>query len=161
MNIDVFFSQQRFHQFCISHFFAFDDEIDTNSFTILLIEILFFDGFCDILMVLYMKNIPHSFAFIGHTCLFCLSSYSTLLFTIIFLMWIYIFSLWLAMWWSILIAYNVFDEMPQWSIWLIFNWFLFVRIRKSRPREISWLWVDALRKREWKMKCEILNFDDV
>ena len=146
---------------------------------------------CDILMVLFMKNIPHSFAFIGEMCLFCLPSYSILLFTIIFLIWIYIFSLWLAMWWNILVAYNVFDEMPQWSIlvaynvfdempqwsiwvaynvfdempqwniWLIFNWFLFVRIRKSRPGNISWLWAEVLRKREWKMKCEILNFDGV
>ena len=131
---------------------------------------------CDILMVLFMKNTPHSFAFIWDMCLFFLPSYSILLFTIIFLIWIYIFSLWLAMWWSILVAYNVFDEMPQWSflvaynvfdempqwsIWLIFYWYLFVRIRKSRSREMSWLWAEALRKREWKMKCEILNFDGV
>ena len=46
-------------------------------------------------------------------------------------------------WWNILVAYNVFDEMPQWSIWLIFDWFLFVRIRKSRPKEMSWLWAET------------------
>ena len=65
MNIDVFCSQQRFHRFCVSHFFPFAHGIDIDSFTALLIEIFFFDGLCDILMVRCRKNISHSFAFIG------------------------------------------------------------------------------------------------